>query len=430
MHPILKKLIDREYQHQHTKLYMIPSENYSSKAVREAVGSVLMHKYSEGYPGARYYEGNENIDQIENLARDLAKQAFKLPDDWHVNVQPLSGSNANLAVYNALLTPGDTIMGMYLYDGGHLSHGWQWKGRKVNITSKIYNSVFYHVDPETELFDYDEVERIAVENQPQLIISGGTAYPREIDHKRMKEIADKVGAYYLADIAHEAGLVIAEEFGSPVGIADVVTMTTHKTLRGPRGAMILCNGELASKIDKSIIPGMQGGPHNGTIAGIAQALHESKQPDYKSYQQQVIKNAQRLAELFIENGFRVISGGTDKHLVLVDAMSKGIDGKKFARALDYAGIVINANTVPNDPRTPFSPSGIRLGTPFITNRGLTENDMEKIMGWIMQVYEVIRDDTEMKFAEFDEKCKSVYSKQLTGVREEVKEFCKKNPLTD
>jgi glycine hydroxymethyltransferase len=405
---------------------MIPSENYSSKAVREAVGSVAMHKYSEGYPGARYYEGNEFIDQIEQLAIDRARIAFKLPADWHVNVQPLAGANANLAVYNALLEPGDAIMGMYLYDGGHLSHGWEWNGRKVNITSRIYKSAFYHVSPESEVFDYTKIAKAVTEVKPKILISGGTAYPRVIDHTRMKQIAESVGAYYMADVAHEAGLIAAGVFPSPVGIADVVTMTTHKTLRGPKGAIILCRSELAEAIDKSIFPGMQGGPHNGTIAGIAQALFEAMQPEYSDYQKQVIANAQRLAELFSANGFRVISDGTDKHLVLVDTASKGIDGRKFARALAYAGIIVNKNTIPNDPKSPVSPSGIRLGTPFITTRGMRATEMEQIMEWILQVYELIKNDSELKFTEF---CNKYSTHQaLQNIASKVILLCNKFPL--
>jgi glycine hydroxymethyltransferase len=343
---------------------MIPSENFASAAVREAVGSVFMNKYSEGYPYARFYEGNQNIDELESLAIERARKLFKLPTDWDVNVQALSGSPANLAVYIGLLEPGDKIMGMYLPDGGHLSHGWSYRSkasqagfepnamfysggdRKVNVTSKFFQAVQYKTDPQTKLFDYEEVEKIAMQEKPKLIITGGTAYPREIDYKRMRSIADKVGAYYMADIAHEAGLVAAGVNASPVGIADVVTMTTHKTLRCNRGAIILGQSKLMKRINRAIFPGLQGGPHNHSIAGIAVGLGEAMQSEFKEYAKQVVSNAQTLAAELIKYDFDIITGGTDKHLLLIDLTNKGVFGKKFARALDHAGIAAKMSTMP------------------------------------------------------------------------------------
>ncbi|KXK25970.1 MAG: Serine hydroxymethyltransferase [candidate division WS6 bacterium OLB20] len=421
---------------------MIPSENFASKAVREAVGSVFMHKYSEGYPFKRYYEGNYNIDDLEELAKTRAAELFSIPDDWSVNVQALSGSPANLAVYLGLLKPGDTIMGMYLPDGGHLSHGWSYEpkekqnpaelkyeggSRKVNVTSQFYRSVQYKTDPETQLLDYDVIEKIALDEKPKLIVTGGTAYPREIDYRRMKAIAEKAGAYYLADIAHEAGLVSAGVNASPVGIADVVTFTTHKTLRASRGAIILGRSELMKQIDRAVFPGLQGGPHNHSIAGIAVGLHEAMQPEFKVYAQQVVTNAQTLAKALAEHNFSIVSGGTDKHLVLIDLTGKGVFGRKYARALDYAGIIANMNTMPQETRPPADPSALRVGTPWITTRGLKEEHMWQIADWMNRVMEQVAGyDSELEFEDFDKRAAS--DKELAGIADEVRSLCKKYPL--
>lgn len=446
--PEIYKILKNEEQKQQNKLSMIPSENFASKAVREAVGSIFMNKYSEGYPKARYYEGNYNIDELELLAIQRAKKFFKLPKDWDVNVQPLSGSPANLAVYIGLLKPGDKIMGMYLPDGGHLSHGWSYSPqdsvnssqkatqennmfyaggkRKVNITSKIFEAVQYKTDPKTGLLDYDEIERIAKREKPKMIITGGTAYPREIDYKRMAKIAHSVGAYYLADIAHEAGLIGAGAMASPVGLADVITLTTHKTLRANRGAMILGRAELIKKINRAIFPGLQGGPHNHSIAGIAVALKEAMTPEFEKYAKQVVKNAQVLAKELQKYDFEIVSGGTDKHLVLINLTNKGVFGKKYARALDYAGIIANMNTMPQETRPPADPSALRVGTPWITVRGMKETEMKQIASWMNQVMEVIEDWQGMDFEEFNRKI-SKHS-QILKIEKEVEKLCEKFPL--
>lgn len=378
--PEFYSILQKEEERQQTKLSLIPSENFFSPAVRAAIGSVFSHKYSEGNIGARYYEGNQFVDEMEALAISRAKKLFKLPADWDVNVQALSGSNANLAVYLALLEFGDTIMSMYLPDGGHLSHGW-----KAHVTGKMFKVIQFKTDPKTQLFNYDEIEKLAHEHKPKLLITGGTAYPRNIDYKRMRAIADSVGAFYLADIAHEAGLISAGVLPSPVGIADVVTMTTHKTLRAGRGAIILARADLIKKINRAVLPGLQGGPHNHNIAGIAVGLGEALKPDFKRYAKQVVKNAQALAAALTNEGFTVVSGGTDKHLVLLDLTHEPVLGKKFAKALDAAGIVTNANTIPHDARGPLDPSGLRIGTPWVTTRGMKEPDMRQIAAWMRQV---------------------------------------------
>lgn len=434
-------IICREEERQQTKLSMIASENFCSSAVREALGSVLTHKYSEGYPGKRYYEGNEQIDKLEELCQQRARKLFGIPDDWSVNVQPLSGSPANLAVYVGLLNPGDKIMGMYLPDGGHLSHGWSYDpkqtadpndsvyrggSRKVNITSKFYSTVQYKTNPKTQLFDYEEIEKIALAEKPKMIVSGGTAYPREIDYKRIKAIADKVGAYYLADIAHEAGLIAAGVNKSPVGIADVVTFTTHKTLRCNRGGMILGRSDLMGKIDRAIFPGIQGGPHNHAIAGITVGLGEALRPEFKTYAAQVVKNAQRLANALQGFGFDIISGGTDKHLVLVNLTSKGLFGKKFARALDCAGIVSNFNTMPQETRSPADPSALRIGTAWVTTRGMKEAEIDQIAGFINAVMNHVRAWPEMEFDEFDKKAKA--DPELAKIAKDVRNLCERFAL--
>lgn len=446
MNPKLQKILKAEIKRQQETLDLIPSENFTSTDVRKAVGSVFMHKYSEGYPGARYYEGNQYIDQLENLCIQMVKKVFKLPTDWSANVQPLAGSNANLAVYNALLEPGDKILSMYLPDGGHLSHGWSYGtkeenekrkeegmvyrggSRKVNIVSKIFNVVQYKTNPNTNLFDYDFLEDLAITEKPKMIITGGTAYPRNIDYKRMRKIADKVGAYYLADVAHEAGLIAAGVLESPIGIADVVTFTTHKTLRGPKGAVITAKNNLIEKINKSIIPGMQGGPHNGTIAGITQALFEADTVEFKKYAAQILKNASVLAESLKDLGFKIVSNGTDKHLVLIDLRNKEIGGKYVARALAYANIIANMNTVPYETGSPLNPSGLRIGSPTLTTRGMKEKEMKQVAKWMSKVTEI---SIELKskssdFASYEKLL--VKDLRIKKIQSEVKSLCKKFPL--
>lgn len=436
--PKVFSILQAEIERQQNTLSMIPSENFASKAVREVVGSVFMHKYSEGYPKRRFYEGNSNIDGLEKLAIKRAKKAFNLPKDWRVNVQALSGSSANLAVLIALLEPGDKILSMYLPDGGHLSHGWSFSkdnpdndmdsyvymggDRKVNITSKFFNVIQYKSDPKTRMFNYDEIERIALKEQPKLIITGGTAYPREIDYIRMRKIADKVGAHYLADIAHEAGLIAAGVNKSPVGIADVVTMTTHKTLRCNRGAIILAKKELMRLINSAVFPGLQGGPHNHSIAGIAVGLKEVLKPEFKKYAKQVVINAQFLSDELIKKGFNVITGGTDKHLILIDLTGFSILGMKFARALSYAGIVVNKNTMPGETRSPNDPSAIRLGTPFITTRGMKEKEMAIIASWIKEVMDECKQYSALEdFEEFEQAVAK--NEKISSIRAEVSKLC-------
>lgn len=384
--PEIYNLIQAEDKRQHDELEMIPSENFVSDAVREAVGSVLMNKYSEGRPGKRYYQGNRIIDQIESLVEKRALAVFNLdPTVWHVNLQCPTGSIANFAVYAALLDPGDKMLGMSLYDGGHLSHGWKLpEGKKISFTSKIYDTYFYNVDPTTRVFDYDQIARRAQAVKPKILISGGTAYPREIDHKKMRRVADSVGAYYLADIAHEAGLIAAGVNSSPFPSAHVVTMTTRKTLRGPIGAMVFVRSEFADALDFNIFPGLQGGPMNHSIAGIGVALHEAMSSDFKIYATQVIKNAQVLASELMKAGFDVVTGGTDKHLVLVDLRSRGWTGKDAALALEKVGIIANKNTVPGETAKPWNPSGLRLGTPALTTRGYKEVDIIKVAEKIIE----------------------------------------------
>ena len=439
--PQVAKLVESEQKRQDEKLSMIPSENFFSSSVREAVGSVFMHKYAEGNVGARYYEGNEFVDQLELLTHARARTAFNLPDNWGVNVQALAGSNANLAVYLALLKMGDTIMGMYLPDGGHLSHGWSYEpkqvqdhtkltyfggSRKVNITSRIFKTVQYKTDPNTQLLNYDEIEKIAIEHKPKLIITGGTAYPREINYKKMKQIADKVGAYYLADIAHEAGLIAAGVNSSPVGIADVVSMTTHKTLRSARGALILAHEDMIKKINRAILPGLQGGPFNHSIAGICVGLGEVNKPEFKEYAVQIIKNSQKIAKELQKYEFNIVSGGTDKHLVLINLSNKHILGKKYARALDHAGIVANMNTMPQETKSPANPSALRIGTPWLTTRGMKEPEMEKIAKWMNQVMELCKPWKELEFKEFEKQISE--SIEIKTIAQEVKELCLKFPL--
>ena len=367
-------LVLEEERRQADTIRLIPSENYVSRAVLEASGTVLTNKYSEGYAGRRYYEGQSVIDQVERLAIRRAKALFEAE---HANVQPYSGSPANLAVYVGLLEPGDTVLGMSLPHGGHLTHGW-----KVSVTGRFYRSVQYTVSQETGCLDYDAIRTLALAERPRLIIAGATAYPRQIDFAKFAEIAEEVGAYFLADIAHIAGLVVGGAHPSPVPHADVVTTTTHKTLRGPRGGMILCRKKHRKAINRAVFPGLQGGPHNHTTAGIAVALHEAAQPEFAQYAKQVVANAQVLAARLIERGFDLVTGGTDNHLILFDATSRGTAGKELASAMARAGLIANANTVPFDPRTPFDPSGVRIGTPAVTSRGMGPSEMVQIGDWI------------------------------------------------
>ena len=361
--PQVAELIHDEARRQFEKMRLIPSENYVSLAVLEASGTVLTNKYSEGYPGKRYYEGQQFIDPIESIAVERAKALFGVE---HANVQPYSGSPANLAVYLAFAQPGDTIMGMSLPMGGHLTHGGQ-----ASVTGKWFHAVEYGVRRDTGRVDMDEVRDLALKERPKIIFAGGTAIPRTVDFPAFAAIAEEAGAVLVADIAHIAGLIAGGAHPSPVGYAPVITTTTHKTLRGPRGAMIMTDAEHATAIDRAVFPGLQGGPHNHTTAGIAIALREAAQPSFRTYAAQVVANAVALASALVERGFDLVSGGTDNHLLLVDLTSKGIAGKPAAKALDRAGIELNFNTVPFDPRRPFDPSGIRLGTPAITTRGLT-----------------------------------------------------------
>ncbi|MBQ7302324.1 MAG: serine hydroxymethyltransferase [Clostridia bacterium] len=367
----------RELERQRHNIELIASENIVSKAVLLAAGGVLTNKYAEGFPGKRYYGGCVYVDEVEEIARERAKKLFGAE---HANVQPHAGANANLAVFFALLQPGDTVLSMSLAHGGHLSHG-----SPVNISGKYFNIIPYGVSDETEVIDYDQVEALALEHKPKLILAGASAYPRVIDFARFRAIADKVGAYFMVDMAHIAGLVAAGLHPSPVPYADVVTTTTHKTLRGPRGGLILCREELAKAIDKAIFPGTQGGPLMHIIAAKAVAFGEALQPEFKEYQQQIIKNAAALAKALTDKGFRLVSGGTDNHLMLLDLRDKGVTGKELEHRLDEVHITVNKNAIPNDPQSPFITSGVRIGTPAITSRGFKEEQMELIAGWIADV---------------------------------------------
>lgn len=377
--PHLSALLSAEEARQRSKVRLIASENYASSAVREACSSVITNQYSEGYPGARYYEGQQIVDQVERLAVDRAKALFGAE---HVNVQPHSGSPANLAVYLAFLKPGDTVLGMQLAHGGHLTHG-----SKASITGKYWNIVSYGLDPQTRFLDYAKIRDLAREHRPKLIIAGHSAYPRRIDFSAFRDIADEVGALLLVDMAHFAGLVAGGAHPSPVPFADVVTTTTHKSLRGPRGAMILCRAEHAAKIDKAVFPGLQGGPHNAITAAIAVALQEALRPDFTAYAAQCVANARALADGLAAHGFDLVTGGTDNHLVLVDLRNKGLGGKPLAAALDRAGLVGNYNAVPWDDQPPQNPSGLRLGSPAMTTRGFREAEFRRVAEWIARVVE-------------------------------------------
>jgi glycine hydroxymethyltransferase len=383
--PEIAELIVAEERRQRDKIRLIPSENYVSSGVLAATGSVLTNKYSEGYPGRRYYEGQQFIDQIETIAIERATALFGAE---HANVQPYSGSPCNLAVYLAFLSPGDTVMGMALPHGGHLTHGWD-----VSVTGRWFHAVHYGVRKDTGRIDLDEVRDVAKREQPKLIWAGGTAVPRIIDFEAFAEIAAEVGAVFAADMAHIAGLVAGGAHPSPVPHAAVVTTTTHKTLRGPRGAMFLSRNEHAKALDRAVFPGLQGGPHNHTTAAIAVALREAAKPEFATYAHAIVANAKTLAEGLVARGFDLVSGGTDNHLILVDLTNKGIPGKQAAKALDRAGIELNYNTVPFDPRRPFDPSGIRLGTPAVTSRGMGAEEMGRIAGWIDQIVSAPEDES-------------------------------------
>src|ERR1700728_440587 len=377
-YPQIAAAIDNEARRQHEGLELIASENFVSEAVLEAAGSVFTNKYAEGYPGRRYYGGCEFADVVENLARDRAKQLFGAE---HANVQPHAGSQANMEAYAAVLQPGDTILGLNLAHGGHLTHGFH-----LNFSGKTYKIVPYGVTKETETIDYDGLEKIAEAERPKLIIGGGSAYPRIFDFPRMRQIADKVGALFLVDMAHFAGLVAGGAHPSPVPHAHIVTSTTHKTLRGPRAGMILCQQEFAAAIDKVVFPGMQGGPLMHIIAAKAVCFREAMQPSFRDYARQVVANAKVLAQTLAEEGFRIISGGTDTHLMLVDVFSKGMIGSEAEKALDQAGITVNKNAIPFDSNPPMKPSGIRIGTPALTTRGMKEADMRQVGRWISEVH--------------------------------------------
>jgi glycine hydroxymethyltransferase len=401
--PAIAKLIADENRREHESLRLIASENYASRAVMEATGSVLTNKYSEGYAHKRYYEGQAVIDQVEEFAIGRVKGLFG--GDYHVNVQPYSGSPANLAVYLAFCNAGDTVMGLGLPAGGHLTHG-----HTVSITGKYFKSVPYGVRRADKRIDLDEVRALAKEHRPKLIWCGTTAYPRALDFKAFREIADEVGAKLAADIAHIAGLVVAGVHPSPIGIADVVTSTTHKTFRGPRGGMILCKPEHAAAIDKAVFPGLQGGPHNHTTAAIAVAALEAAQPEFKTYARAIVDNAKALGEELTRRGFDLVTGGTDNHLLLIDLTNKGLPGKVAAQALDKAGIVLNYNSVPFDPRKPFDPSGLRVGTPAVTSRGMGKDAMAKLAAWMDRAIAAPADEA-----------------SLAKIAGEVKELCDAHP---
>lgn len=396
-------VLEAEKKRQAEGIELIPSENYVSEPVLEALGSIFTNKYSEGYPGKRYYGGQENTDKVENLAIERAKELFGAE---HVNVQPYSGSPANMAIYFALLQFGDTVMGLKLDHGGHITHG-----LPIAFSGKAYHFVQYEVDKETGMLDYGKIEEMAMQNKPKMIIAGYTAYPRNIEWKKFRDICDKCGAIAMADISHTAGLIAGKALENPVPYFDVVMTTTHKTLRGPRGAIIMCKEKYAKDIDRAVFPGLQGGPHENAIAAKAVAFGEALKPEFQDYAKQIIANAKHLAAKLTELGFTLVSGGTDTHLLLVDLTNKGVPGKQAQAALDRVGITLNKNTVPFDTRSPFDPSGIRLGTPAVTTRGMKEPEMERIAGWINTVITHIADE-------------SMYAK----IKEEVKEMCLKFPV--
>ena len=401
--PLLWSAILKEEHRQEEELELIASENYASEAVLEALSTVLANKYSEGYSGKRYYGGNYNIDEVEDLAISRAKELFSAE---YVNVQPLSGSPANAAVYMAFLNPGDKVLGLKLDHGGHLSHG-----HNVNFSGRLYQFVQYGVDPKTEIIDMEEVRKIALKEKPKMIVAGFSAYSREIDWQKFKDIADEVGAYTFADIAHIAGLIAAKQLKNPVPIFDVVSTTTHKTLRGPRGAIIMSKEKYAKQIASAVFPGMQGGPHDHMTAAKAVAFGEALKPEFIEYGRQVITNAKAMASEFISRGYRIVSGGTDNHLLVVDLSNQGISGKEAEKILEKIGISVSRSTIPNDTNPPFNPSGIRIGTPAVTTRGLKEVEMKEIVKYI------------------DEALKSKEESELIRLKESVKDICKRFPLS-
>lgn len=428
----IQELIEKEEIRQKETLMMIPSENYASKEVREAVGSRLLNKYSEGYPGRRYYQGNKIIDEIENFTIEKAKELFGVE---HVNVQPYSGSPANSAVLFGLLAPGDKIMGLKLSSGGHLTHGHP----DITFSGKFFTSVQFGTKDDG-IIDYDEVEKLAISEKPKLMIIGTTAYPQILDWKRLGEIADKIGAYMVADISHVSGLVLSGVYPSPVPFSHIVTTTTHKTLRGPRGAMIMVtkkgmekDSDMGEKIDKAVFPGLQGGPHNNATAGIGQALIEADTPEFKEYGEQIVKNAKSLAEELKNGGLTLVTGGTECHLVVVDLRPIGLSGNIVAEALEVAGIVTNRNSVPNDPAPPFYPSGIRLGTPGLTTRGMKEAEMKTIAKWILKIVDHVKneklpeDKEQRKLFIKSFRQKIVGDEFLKNITSEVKDLCNKFP---
>lgn len=430
--PQIYGLVKAEEVRQKDVLEMIPSENYTSQAVMETLGTVLTNKYSEGYPKKRYYQGNAVADEVELLAQDRAKKLFGVP---YVNVQPYSGSPANTAIYFATLEPGDTLMGLKLAFGGHLTHG-----LPLNVSGKFYNAVQYEVKEDGSL-DFAAIEKMAVKEKPKLIVCGFTAFPRSIDFKRFAQIADKVGAYLMADISHITGLIVAGVHPSPFEHAHIVMTTTHKTLRGPRGAMIMVtekglkkNPDLGKRIDSAIIPGLQGGPHDNQTAAIAVALKEAATPAFKKYGEQILKNSQALAKSLNEHDFNLVSGGSENHLILIDLRNKGVNGAVAALALEVAGIVLNKNGVPFDTMPPFYPSGIRLGTPAITTRGMKEKEMKQIAKWMNQAIEEVgslslpEDKEERKEVWKKHKAAILKNKNLLKIAKEVKAFCVKYPL--
>jgi len=398
--PAVWEIIEKEEKRQNEELELIASENYVSPAVLEAMATVLTNKYSEGYAGKRYYGGNYNIDDIENLAIERAKQLFQAE---HVNVQPLSGSPANAAVYMAFLNPGDKVLGLKLDHGGHLSHG-----HSVNFSGRLYNFVQYGCNPETGIIDMDEVREVALREKPKMIVAGFSAYSREIDWQKFKDIANEIGAYTFADIAHIAGLIAAGQLKNPVPIFDVVSTTTHKTLRGPRGAIIMCKEKFAKQVNSAVFPGMQGGPHDHITAAKAVAFGEALKPEFIEYSKQVIKNAQAMAAEFMSRGYKIVSGGTDNHLMVIDLSTKGLVGKEAEKVLEKIGISISRSTIPNDPNPPMNPSGIRVGTPAVTTRGLKENEMKMIVEYIDAALQ--RKEDENKLSELKEKVKTLCEK--------------------
>jgi glycine hydroxymethyltransferase len=386
--PAVAAALDQETLRQHEGLEMIASENFVSEAVLEAAGSIFTNKYAEGYPGRRYYGGCEYADVVENLARDRAKQIF---GGGHINVQPHSGSQANASAFAAVLQPGDTILGLDLSHGGHLTHG-----HRLSFSGKLYRTTFYHVRRETETIDYDELEAVALQEKPKVIIGGASAYPRLWDFARMRQIADKVGAMYIFDMAHISGLVAGGVHPSPVPHAHITTTTTHKTLRGPRAGLIICNHDLAAVVDKAVFPGQQGGPLMHIVAAKAVAFAEALRPDFRTYAAQIVSNAKVLAEALQQAGFRIVSGGTDNHLMLVDVFEKGILGSEAELSLGKAGITVNKNSIPWDTNPPLKPSGIRIGTPALTTRGMKEAEMRQIAAWIARALEQRNDDAALE----------------------------------